>query len=142
MKDKGANLNIFTNVLTSIVSYVPLMLPQPYAGSYFGHVMSKCYKYAINDLKVCASMKKVSIKDVQASLQKIITWTKKCGKGKQEWARACKDANFHLLKLKTPMKTKFAFEIIFFKKTLEFKDAINLCFSRYTFALQNIIFSL
>ncbi len=68
MKDKGANLNIFTNVLISIVSCVPLMLPQPYASSYFGHVMSKCCKYATYDLKVCASMRKVSIKDVQTSL--------------------------------------------------------------------------
>jgi hypothetical protein len=72
------------------------MFPQPYVGSYFGHVMSKCCKYAFNDLKVCASMRKVSIKDVQTSLQKTITWTKKIGKDKQEWAKACKDATFHL----------------------------------------------
>jgi hypothetical protein len=43
VKDEGANLNILTNVLIRIVSYVPLMLPQPYAGNCFGHVMSKCY---------------------------------------------------------------------------------------------------
>jgi hypothetical protein len=43
VKDEGANLNTLTNVLTRIVSYVPLMLPQPYAGNCFGHVMSKCY---------------------------------------------------------------------------------------------------
>lgn len=80
-------------------------------------------------------MKNVSIKDVQASLQKTIKWTKKSGNGKQEWARACKDATFHPWKLKTPMKAKFAFEVIFFKKTLELKDTINLCFSRQTFTL-------
>jgi hypothetical protein len=68
MKDEGTNLNIFTNVLTSIVSCVPLMLPQPYANSCFGHVVSKCCEYAINDLKIYASMKKVSIKDAHVSL--------------------------------------------------------------------------
>jgi hypothetical protein len=29
--------------------------------------------------------------------------------------------------------------VILFKKTLEFKDAINLCYSRQTIALQNKI---
>jgi hypothetical protein len=42
VKDEGAYLNTFTNALTSIVSYIPLMLPQPYANNYFGRVMSKC----------------------------------------------------------------------------------------------------
>jgi hypothetical protein len=45
-----------------------------------------------------------------------------------ERAKACKDATLHPRKLKTPMKTKFAFEVIFFKETLELKDAINLFF--------------
>jgi hypothetical protein len=73
-------------------------------------------------------MKKVSIKDVQVSLQKTIKWTKKSGNGKQEWARACKDATFHPWKLKTPMKTKFAFEFIFFKKHWSFKTPLICVF--------------
>jgi hypothetical protein len=68
VKDEGTNLNIFTNALINIVSYVPLMLPQPYAGSCFRHVMSKCNYYATNDIKVCASIREVAIKDVHASL--------------------------------------------------------------------------
>jgi hypothetical protein len=31
VKDEGANLNTFTTTLTGIVSYVFLLLPQPYA---------------------------------------------------------------------------------------------------------------
>jgi hypothetical protein len=68
MKDEGTNLNTFTNILISIVSCVALMLPQPYANSYFGHVVSKCFEYAINDLKICVAMKEVSIKDAHVSL--------------------------------------------------------------------------
>jgi hypothetical protein len=43
VKDKGANLNTLTNTSTNILSYFPLMLPQPYASNCFGHAMSKCY---------------------------------------------------------------------------------------------------
>jgi len=39
---KGANLNTLTNALTNIVSCVPLMLLQLYAGNCYAHVMSKC----------------------------------------------------------------------------------------------------
>ncbi len=73
-------------------------------------------------------MRKVAIKDAHASLQKTITWTKKSGKGKQEWARAYKDASLCPWKLKTYVKTKFASKVIIFKETLEFKDTINLCY--------------
>jgi hypothetical protein len=35
-------------------------------------------------------------KDEQALVQKINTWIKKSGKGRQEWAKAFKDASIHL----------------------------------------------
>jgi hypothetical protein len=63
VKDKGGNLNTLTNVLTNIISYFPLLLAKPYAARCYGHVMSKCCQYAINDLKMFARMKEVSIKD-------------------------------------------------------------------------------
>ncbi len=50
-KDKGNNLNTFTNALTNVVSCVPQMLWQPCVGSCYGHVMSKCCQYATNNLK-------------------------------------------------------------------------------------------
>lgn len=42
VKNEGANLNTFTTTLTNIVSYVSLLLPQPYVISCYGHAMSKC----------------------------------------------------------------------------------------------------
>jgi hypothetical protein len=43
--------------------------------------------------------------------KKTIIWTKKSKKGRQEWARACKDAFHYFYKLKTPMKTRLVFKI-------------------------------
>jgi len=42
IKDEGVNLNTFTTTLPNIVSYVFLLLPQPYVISCYGHAMSKC----------------------------------------------------------------------------------------------------
>lgn len=42
VKDEGANLSILITMLTSIVSYVPFRLPQPYVANCFGHATSKC----------------------------------------------------------------------------------------------------
>ncbi len=95
--------------------------------------------YAINDLKTCVGMKEVSIKDVQFSLQKIITWTQKSGKGLQEWVKTCKDVVLWPQKLKTLVKTKFASKVILFKQCLEFKDTINLYYSQQAITLQSKI---
>jgi hypothetical protein len=56
VKDEGANLNTLTTKLTSIVSCVPLQLPQPYTTICYGHAISKCCQYVINDRKVCGGM--------------------------------------------------------------------------------------
>jgi hypothetical protein len=90
-------------------------------------------------LRYVVECERFFIKDALSSLQKIITWILKSGKGKHEWDRACKDASFCPQKLKTPMKTRFASKIILFKETLEFKDAINLCYSRPNISLQSRI---
>jgi hypothetical protein len=37
----------------------------------------------------------VSINDEQVLVQKVITLIKKSGKGRQEWAKPCKDASIH-----------------------------------------------
>ncbi len=52
VKDEGANLNTFTITLSSIMSCVPLLLPQPYVINCYEYAMSKCYQYAINDFKM------------------------------------------------------------------------------------------
>jgi hypothetical protein len=54
--------------------------------------MSKVCQHATDDKKVCKGMKKVSVKKAQGTLQKTIMWTKKSGKGRQEWAKACVEA--------------------------------------------------
>jgi hypothetical protein len=41
------------------------------------------------DSKVCVGFPSISIKEAQLVLQKTITWTKKSGKGRQEWHKAC-----------------------------------------------------
>jgi hypothetical protein len=64
------------------------------------------------------------------NLQKIIMSIKNFGKGQSEWKRACVDASLDHQKLKTPMKTKFANKIILFQETLEYRDAINMCYGR------------
>jgi hypothetical protein len=39
----------------------------------FGHVMSKAAQYIIDNIKFCVGFLEVSLKEVQSSLQKIIT---------------------------------------------------------------------
>jgi hypothetical protein len=55
-------------------------------------------------LKVFNEMKKLSITKGQSSLKKTIIWIKRNKMGKQEWAKACKDVNFHFQKLKILVK--------------------------------------
>jgi hypothetical protein len=43
----------------------------------------------MNDEKVIASLKHVSVKAARGSLQKITTWIEKSSKGKHEWEMAC-----------------------------------------------------
>jgi hypothetical protein len=52
--------------------------------------MSKACQYATNDINIGVGMKEMCSK-VQSALQKTITWTKKLGKGRQEWESTCKE---------------------------------------------------
>jgi len=63
-------------------------------------------------------------------LQKKNPWIKKFGKGQSEWKRAYLDASLRHQKLKTLLKTRFTNKVILFQETLEYKDAINLCYGR------------
>ncbi len=96
----------------------------------FGEIMFKACQYAINDEKMITSLKQVNVKVAQGNLQKIITWTKKSGKGRQEWERACVERRLWLQKLKTPVKTRFVSKVIMFEEVLEFKKAIILCYGK------------
>jgi hypothetical protein len=57
-------------------------------------------------------------------------WTKNSDKGCNEWKRACIDVGLSHQKLKTLVKTKFDSKVIPFQETLEYQDAINLCYGR------------
>ncbi len=76
------------------------------------------------DEKVIVGLKSVSVKIAQGNLQKTITWTKKLGKGKHEWQRACVERGLQPWKLKTLMKTMFVNKVIMFEKVLEFMERL------------------
>jgi hypothetical protein len=63
VKDEGNNLSTMTTVLTSIVSCKVLGLTTPFLGSYWGHAMLKCYKYATDNIKVYIGLISISIKE-------------------------------------------------------------------------------
>ena len=114
VKDEGANLATFERALQLIVSCDILGLAKPFSSACFGHIMSKVCQYATNDEQMCKSMKEVSLKNAQKSLQSCITWTKKSGKGRQEWEKACIDVGLPTRKLKTPVKIGFASKVVLF----------------------------
>jgi hypothetical protein len=82
VKDEGNNFMSMATTLRSIVDCRLLKLQQVYEGMCFGHIMFKTCKYVTNDEMVSAGLKHVSVKVAQGNLQKIITWTKKLGKGR------------------------------------------------------------
>jgi len=63
VKDEGNNLSTMTTALTFIVSYQELRLTTPLIRSYWGHAMSKCYKYATYNIKVYIRLTSISIKE-------------------------------------------------------------------------------
>lgn len=54
------------------ISFYPLA-SMPTCRVMFGHVMSKAAQYIIDNIKFCVGFLEVSLKEVQSSLQKIIT---------------------------------------------------------------------
>jgi hypothetical protein len=67
-KDEGDNLNSLITTFTFVVSFELLQFPQPFASFCFGHALSKACQYAMNEAKVGAGMKEVSLKDAQVAL--------------------------------------------------------------------------
>jgi hypothetical protein len=107
VKDGGYNLNAMIFVLKYLVNCETLGLQQSFNDTCFGHVYSKAYQYAIINEKMYRSLIYVSIKAVQAYLQKYITWPQKSKKGRRQWTKACVEIGIHPKKLNTPMKTRY-----------------------------------
>jgi hypothetical protein len=67
--------------------------------------MFKCCQHCTNDSKVCDGLTFISIKEIQSiCIKPLITWTKKGGKGWQEWRKACMAIEVPTQKLKTMVK--------------------------------------
>jgi hypothetical protein len=115
VQDEGKNLNTLATELMTLVNCEVMGLASPYSGTCFGHILSKVSQHATNDEKVCKGMKKVSVKKAQGTLQKTIMWTKKSGKGRQEWVKACVEVGLPIQRLRTPVKTHFASRIVLFQ---------------------------
>jgi len=92
--------------------------------------MSKVCQYAIYNHKVFKGLMQVSVNDAQTTLQKIITWTKKFSRSRQEWEKVCIECGLLPQKMKTLIKTRFTSKVIMFEKTLEFKQVIITCYGR------------
>ena len=137
VKDEGTNLSTMTEALKSVVGCDELGLAAPFEGSCFGHAMSKACQYATADDKVCDNLTPISVKATQSTIQACITWPKKSGKGRQEWAKACMDSSFRPQKLNTPVKTRFASKVLMFQQALQFRSAMSLCYNRQSVTLQN-----
>jgi hypothetical protein len=93
-------------------------------------LLAKHIKYACNDSKVFIGFKEVSLKAIRSTLQNTITWIKKFSKRCNKWHRACLDDGLAHQKLKTLVKIRFASKVILFQETLEYYNAINLCYER------------
>jgi hypothetical protein len=67
--------------------------------------MFKCCQHCTNDFKVCDGLTFISTKGTQSiCIKLLITWTKKGGKGWQEWCKACMAIGVPTQKLKTIVK--------------------------------------
>jgi hypothetical protein len=140
VKDEGSNLNTLIFALTSIVSCFNLQQACPFVGSCFGHAMSKANQYLTNKNNVCVGFSKVSLKEVQFSLQKTITWINVFGKGRQEWKKSCSVGRLFAKMLKTLMKTSFASQVILFCETLEYWNVIVIYYKwQHGFHLSSIV---
>jgi hypothetical protein len=77
----------------------------------WGMFFQKCHYANITNDFFFVGLSCISIKVVQSSLHKCITWPKNIGKGRQAWEKTCIKSGFSLQKLNTPMKTRLFFFI-------------------------------
>lgn len=103
VENESLNLNTLVFAPSIVFSCESLQLDTPFIGTCFGHVMSKTCQYFTNDVKLCVGIKEMALKNVQQTIWKTITSTKKSQKGQQEWDKACIKARLPTRNLKTPM---------------------------------------
>ncbi len=80
-------------------------------------------------------MREMFLKDAYAILQKTFTSIKKFGRDRQKWEKAFIEIGVPSWKLKTLMKIKFVHNVILFQETLEYVNAINICYHHQSLQL-------
>jgi hypothetical protein len=106
VKDEGFNFNAMIGALKSIVNCESFGLEESFQGICFGHVFSKACQYGIIEKFFCRNLNYVSIMSTQVDLQKCITWSKKSGKDKHEWNKACLETRIRPKKLNIQIKAR------------------------------------
>ncbi len=104
VKDEGANLNVLTIVLKSIVNCEAIDVTKSLQGKCFEHAFFKACQHSTFDEKMCKDFIYVSIKSILTYLQNYITQPKKSKKDRQEWMKICIIVGLKLNKLNTPIK--------------------------------------
>jgi hypothetical protein len=55
----------------------------------------------------------------------------KCfGKGQHKWKDYCIIVKLPFRMLRTPIKTRFALQVLLFQKTLEYQNVVSICYGR------------
>jgi hypothetical protein len=90
----------------------------------------------MNEVNVGAGMKEVNLKDAQATFQKTITYIKKFSEGRLGWEKACPEGGMQHKKLKTLVKIHIASKATLFQETLEYANAINICYTQQSSTLR------
>jgi hypothetical protein len=70
---------------------------------------------------VTNDLKHASVKAAQGSVYKMLTWTKKSSKRRQEWEKVCVESSLWPCTFQTPMTMRFASKVIMFEEALKFK---------------------
>nr|XP_024402695.1 uncharacterized protein LOC112295398 isoform X2 [Physcomitrium patens] len=103
-----------------------LELPEPYAGTCFGHVLFKACENATTDEKGCDDSRAFSIEATVSTLKETISWTTRSAKTRHQWMKACFDVGLQPRKLRAPMMGRFASKVILCQEALDYQHALSL----------------
>jgi hypothetical protein len=95
VKDKGVNLNTLTTTFIKIILCDPLMITKLNFATCYGHAMSKHCQYGTNDIKVCGGIREFPSRMHNLLFVRLLL-EQKSKKGRQEWAKTCRNPLFAL----------------------------------------------
>ena len=135
VKDGGSTLQTCSEhdtiswMIQDIVSCSELGMDSCFKGLCFAHILSNAFN-AATSRGVYQDLESIDFNKVLSGLQKCITWTKKSGKGREEWYRACREENIQERLVPTPVKTKLASTVAMTVMMLKFRQVVDRCYSR------------